>query len=202
MVSWGAYAQFSFHLIDNFEDGNYTSSPKWWEFGGLKLEASATPTVEGRDLISESCGDYALFLSGATSNWYVGGIGTDLGGMDATQYSRCQLDVYGSNEYRGKLVVELYEDDNGNYMIEQNSNYDPTADDKWVAEVNVQGKGWTRVSIPFTAFRDANTGVGDGIWNPDQQNGSGGLLKLQIVAIADKPEGKVNFGIDNILLTY
>jgi hypothetical protein len=71
-----------------------------------------------------------------------------------------------------------------------------------VAEINIQGKGWTRVSIPFTAFRDVNPGVGDDQWNPDQKDGSGGLLKMQLVAITEQRQGKVDFKIDNLLLTY
>jgi hypothetical protein len=199
-VAWG---QFSFYLIDNFESGEFAEGAKWWRFGGIKVQLTKNPSVEGRDLIAESCGNYSLSFNGETNDWYIGGIGTDLG-VDASQYSRFQLDIYGSHDHRGKLIVELFDDDNGNYTIEQDpkSNYAPTKDDKWVAEINIQGKGWTRVSIPFTAFRDVNPGVGDDQWNPDQKDGSGGLLKMQLVAITEQRQGKVDFKIDNLLLTY
>jgi hypothetical protein len=195
-------AQFSFYLIDNFESGNFNTS-KWWNFGTLKTEVAKNASPESRDLIAESCGDYSLNLVGSTDNWYVGGIGTDLG-LDATNFSRFQVDIYGSKEYKGKLVVELFDDDNHNYTIEQDSknNYEPIYDDKWIIEIPILGEGFTRVSIPFTAFKDVNPGVGDDIWNPSQENGSGGLLKLQLVAISEKQSGKEDFRIDNLLLTY
>jgi hypothetical protein len=199
-----ASAQFSFYLIDNFENGQFNTG-KWWRFGDVKADIMANPSMEAEtlDLIANSCGTYSIKLSGQAKDWYVGGIGTELG-VDASQFSRFQIDIYGHESYRGKLVIELFEDDNNNYTIEQDpkNNYAALYDDKWVAEVNIQGKGFTRVSIPFSAFRLANPGVGDGIWNPHQQNGSGGLLKLQLVAIADQQDGKVDFAIDNILLNY
>jgi hypothetical protein len=68
--------------------------------------------------------------------------------------------------------------------------------------VNIQGKGFTRISIPFSAFRDVNPGVGDDLWNPNKGNGSGGLLQMQLVAITDEQHGKMDFNIDNLLLTY
>ncbi|MDD5383006.1 MAG: hypothetical protein PHH60_05065 [Candidatus Margulisbacteria bacterium] len=203
LVAAAAISQFTFYLIDNFESGEFTEGAKWWRFGGLKAEITRNISSEAKDLIAESCGEYSLNLSGQTQDWYVGGIGTELG-VDAAGYSRFQIDIYGNNEYSGKLIVEFFDDDNNNYTIEQDpkKNYEATKDDKWVAEVNIQGKGFTRTSIPFTAFRDVNPGGGDDFWNPDQKNGSGGLLKLQLVAITEKQQGKVNFKIDNLLLTF
>ncbi len=203
LLALGAVSQFSFYLVDNFEDGDFTKSPKWWRFGNLGAEVRQNPSLEARDLIAESCGDYSLKVSGGTTNWYVGGVGTNLG-VDASRFSRFQLDLYGSHEWRGKIIIELFEDDNQNYSIEQDpqNNYEPIYDDKWLAEVNIQGQGFTRISLPFTAFRDVNPGVGDDIWNPEEKDGSGGLLKLQLVAISEKQEGEMDFSIDNILLTY
>ncbi|MBN2057615.1 MAG: hypothetical protein JW782_02335 [Candidatus Saganbacteria bacterium] len=198
-----AMAQFSFYLIDNFESGEFKEGPKWWRFGDLKVELISNPTLEGRDLIAESCGQYALRFSGGTDDWYIGGIGTELA-IDASDYSRFQIDMTGDQKLSGKLIIEFFDDDNQNYMIEQdaNNNYLPVNDDKWVAEVYVQGEGFTRTSIPFTAFKDVNPGVGDDIWNPDQKDGSGGLLKMQLVAISKEQKGAVDFAIDNLLLTY
>jgi hypothetical protein len=198
-----ASAQFTFHLIDNFEGGKFPNGAKWWRFGDLKAELVSNATPEGRDQIAASCGEYALSLSGETADWYVGGIGTNLG-LDASGFSRFQVDVYGVEQWSGKLKIELFDDDNRNYSVEQDpkNNYAPVHDDKWVAEVNIQGNGFTRVSVPFSAFRDVNPGVGDDLWNPEQKNGSGGLLQLQLVAITDEQQGKMNFNIDNLLLTY
>lgn len=203
LFSGSAFSQFSFYLMDNFEDGNYTKSPKWWSFGALKAEVTGNPSQEGRDLIAESCGDYSLRLRGQSTQWYVGGVGTDIG-VDASGYARFQIDIYGDTEHPGKLKIELFDDDNLNYSIEQDplNNYAPINDDKWVAEVSVQGKGFTRTSIPFMAFVDDNPGVGDDIWNPNQEEGSGGLLKIQLVAITEEKQGEMDFSIDNLLLTY
>ena len=196
--------QFTFNLIENFENDNGAlNSSKWWHFGDVRAEVMRNPSTEARDLVAESCGEYSLHLAGSAKNWYVGGVGTELG-IDASKYSRIQIDIYGHNNFSGKLVIELYDDDNHNWTIETDSqnNYLPLYDDKWVAEVLIQGEGLTRVSIPFSAFRLANSGVGNGIWDPKQIDSSGGLLKLQLVAIADKSDSKVDFSVDNILLTY
>ncbi len=202
LIAAATFSQFSFYLIDNFENGKFDKS-KWWRFGGLRGEIVENPSPGKQDLIAESCGNCALNLSGASRDWYVGGIGTELG-VDGTHYSRFQIDVYGSDEWRGKLMVELFEDDNQNYSIEQDpqKDYEPLCDDKWVAEINIQGKGFTRISIPFSAFQDVNPEIGDNIWNPSQSDGSGGLLKLQLVTITEKQQGKMDFNIDNLLLTY
>jgi len=197
-----AYAQFSFYPIDNFENGKFAEGGRWWRFGEIKAEVERAERSEGQDLVTMSTGNYVLHLSGKTSDWYVGGVGTYLG-IDAAPYSRFQVDVSGNGDYSGKLVIELYEDDNGNYNIEKDpKSYLPLRDDKWVAEITILGHGFTRYSIPCSAFRLVNPGVGDGIWNPDQKNGSGGLVEMQLVAIANQQKSVVDFSIDNILLTY
>jgi hypothetical protein len=43
--------------------------------------------------------------------------------------------------------------------------------------------------------------VGDDIWNPQQRNGSGGLLQVQFVCIASTDTGIVNFNADNVSLS-
>jgi hypothetical protein len=196
-----ARAEFTFFLIDNFENGQ---ADKWYRFGEAKLavEQNPTPEAQGRDVITESCGVYLLKLRSRAANWFAGGIGTDLN-ADASAFSRLQMDIYGSDK-RGKIKIELFDDDNNNFSLEQDPTRDwlATKDDKWVAEVPILGKGFTRVSIPFSAFKLENPGSGDGTWNPDQKNGSGGLLKMQLILLTDKPEGEVEVGIDNILLTY
>jgi hypothetical protein len=197
------FSQFSFHLVDNFESGKFAEGSKWWVFGNIKGKIVKNVPLKVKDLIAQSCGDYALNVSGKSSDWYVGGLGADIG-IDASEFSRFQIDVSGDPLIKGKLIIELLEDDNGNFTIEQDpkNNYEPTKDDKWVAEVKILGKGFTRTSIPFTAFRDANPNIGDGKWNPDQQGGSGGLLKLQLIFVTDEKKGDVDVNLDNILITY
>jgi len=192
-------AEFSFLLVDNFESG---SADKWYKFGSVELSVVKNASTEARDSVAESCGDYSLLLKGRTDNWYVGGIGTDLR-VDASPFSRLQIDVYGSDA-GGTLKVELFDDDAGspNVELDASKDYIPTKDDKWVAAVPIAGKGFTRISIPFSAFKLDNPGVGDGIWNVDQKNGKYGLLKIQLVLLAATQKGSAEARIDNILLTY
>ncbi|MGB9613485.1 MAG: hypothetical protein ACPL4K_04830 [Candidatus Margulisiibacteriota bacterium] len=199
LVTLPARAQFSFYLIDNFESG---STDRWYRFGNLQIETTKNPTEETPDAVTLSCGEFSLSFWGSAENWYVGGMGTDIN-LDASPYFRLQLDVYGQAA-GGKLKVELFDDDNQNFSLEQDPLRDwlATEDDKWVAEVPILGKGYTRISIPFTAFKLENPGCGDGVWNPDQKNGSGGLLKIQLVVLTDKPTGEVKAKVDNLLLTY
>jgi hypothetical protein len=196
-----AKAEFSFYLIDNFESGK---AEKWYKFGKIETTVMKNPSLEAgvQDTIADSCGDYSLWLKGKATSWYAGGIGTDLY-AESSAFSRFQIDVYGSGT-GGKIRVELFDDDNGNYSLEQDPsrNWLATKDDKWVAEVPILNKGFTRVSIPFSAFKLENPGSGDGTWNPDHKNGSGGLLKVQFVLLTDQATGEVSAGIDNILLTY
>jgi len=203
VLSSNCLANFSFYLIDNFESGVTGGGTRWWGFDNLKTEIVENDPIIQNDLVAESCGKYSLHLSGSGDDWYVGGLGTDIG-LDASGYTRFQIDVYGHNQFKGKLLIQFFEDDNSNRSIEQDSekNYEPTKDDKWEAEVNILGQGFTRVSIPLSAFRDVNPGVGNDKWDPDQKDGSGGLLKLQLVAILGEQKGKIDFRIDNLLLSY
>lgn len=201
LVGTAAWAEFSFFMIDNFESGQ---AAKWYRFGNAQMTVEKNPSLEGtvKDVVQESCGEYALRLRGSGLNWFVGGCGYDIG-IDASPYTRLQMDIYGSGT-GGKLKIELFDDDNGNNLLEQDAAKDwlPTKDDKWAAEVAVLGPGFTRVSIPFSAFRLENPGSGDGIWNPDPLNGSAGLLKMQLILLTGKQQGEVDCQVDNILLTY
>lgn len=194
-----ARAQFTFYLIDNFEGSR---ADRWYQFGNLQMAVTKNPSLEGKDAVAESCGDFSLKLKGRAENWYAGGLGTDLN-VDASSFPRLQIDLYGSGS-GGKLKIEVFDDDNRNFSLEQDPSRDwlATRDDKWVVEVPILGKGFTRCSIPFSAFKLENPGSGDGIWNPDHKDGSGGLLKLQMILLTDRPSGEVEVNIDNVLLTY
>lgn len=203
IASFCSNAQMTFFLIDNFEDGDYSRNPEWFSFDNVELNVVKNNKEKGSpDFISDSCGLYSLQVKGRARNWYVGGIGTNMS-VNASDYSRLQIDVYGHDKYSGKVKVELYEDDNNNNKLEQDSEkgWIPTKDDKWVAEVNILGKGFTRVSIPFSAFRDDNPKVGNNRWDPNTNGKSGGLLKCQIVFIGESEKAPVDLRIDNIILT-
>ncbi|MFC1571297.1 hypothetical protein ACFL31_01945 [Candidatus Margulisiibacteriota bacterium] len=174
-------------VIDNFEDGNFSARPEWWVFGQIEPE-----------VIND-----ALSVSGQTqAEWYVGGLGCYIAqdNQDLSQYEDLQLDIYGYGPKSGTLKVELFDDDNGNWKVEQDEakDYAPVYDDRFVAEINVDWQGWQQVVIPLEDFVDSNPKVGDGIWNPDQASSSGGLLQVQFICLASEKVGSVHYIIDDI----
>jgi hypothetical protein len=181
-------------LIENFEDGNYNNQPNWWNFDAIQL--GIVPNTKDGPI---SLGQYWLNLGGSATNWYVGGLGTEVK-VDATKYDGLQLDVYGTGARSGRLKIELYDDDNNNGEIEQDEtkNYAPIYDDRFIYEKRVDWSGWKTLTIPFSEFKDDNPGVGDDQWNPDQKNGSGGLINLQFILIATSKNGRIDLGLDNI----
>ncbi|MBN2058698.1 MAG: hypothetical protein JW782_07865 [Candidatus Saganbacteria bacterium] len=196
----------SSHIISDFESGSLKSPQEWWTFD-IKTAAVVPNTAYtgGDSEVAENVGRYSLQLKGDAANWYVGGVGTYVAkeGQDLSKYDTLIVDIYGNGESSGTLKIELLDDDNGNWQIEQDPKkaYAPTSDDKLTTEILVDWQGWQRLAIPLADFVDANPGVGDDIWNPNQAGDSGGLLQIQLVCIAPAQVGKVNFNVDNITLT-
>jgi hypothetical protein len=193
-------------LIDDFESGSIKSPREWWTFDLQKAEAASNKDLKGGDdKVAAMIGNYSLHLSGMAKSWYAGGVGTYLAkeGQDLSRYTNFSLDVYGHGPGSGTIKIELIDDDNNNWVVETDpaKNSVPTKDDRWVYEVRVDWDGWKRVSIPFTDFVVDNPGAGDGIWNPQQTGGSGGLLQVQFICIATTDTGKVDLNIDNVSLT-
>jgi hypothetical protein len=190
-------------LIDNFESGSIKSPREWWTFEIEKAEAASNKDLTAGEKLD--VGNYSLFLSGPAKNWYAGGCGTYIAkeNQDLSKYSNFSLDVYGNGPGSGTVKIELFDDDNRNWQAEQDpaKNYAPIYDDKWVYEVRVDWNGWKRVSIPFADFTDDNPMVGDDVWNPGQAGGSGGLLQLQFICLASSDKGRVNYNVDNVMLT-
>jgi hypothetical protein len=190
-------------LIDDFESGSLKSPRDWWTFDIQKAEAANNKDYKGGE--SLDVGNYSLLLKGPAKNWYCGGVGTYLAkeNQDLSKYTGFQLDVFGNGPGSGTIKIELFDDDNSNWQVEQDpaKNYVPIYDDKSVYEVKVDWNGWKRVSIPIADFVDDNPGVGDDIWNPQQTGGSGGLLQMQLICIAGTDKGSVNFNVDNVMLT-
>ena len=156
-------------------------SGEWWKFGNVAMKK-----VED-----------AISLKGKATNWYVGGCGTYVG-KDLTEYNTLSLDLYGTGG--GALKIELYEDDNRNWEIEQNpkKGYAPIYDDKFVYEQKIDWKGWRHISIPLNEFKDGNPKVGNDTWDPNQEEGSGGFLNLQLIAIAPKKTGVADLRVKDI----
>ena len=187
--------------IDNFESGSLKTPRDWWIFD-VKAEIVPTDTLKAGEKLD--VGQKSLSLSGAATSFYVGGLGTYLAkeGQDLSKFNAIVVDIYGSGADSGSLKLELYDDDNGNWQVEQDKtrNFAPLYDDKWGYEIKVDWTGWKHVVVPMDNFVDENPGVGDDIWNPQQTNNSGGLLQLQLIGIATKSKGKIAFDLDNIAL--
>ncbi|MDD5593249.1 MAG: hypothetical protein PHG97_00730 [Candidatus Margulisbacteria bacterium] len=193
-------------LIDDFESGSIKSPREWWTFDLQKAEPVSNKELKsGDEKVASAVGNYSLLLTGMAKNWYSGGVGTYLAkeNQDLSKYTNFQMDVFGNGPGSGTAKIELVDDDNSNWTVEQDpaKNYALTKDDKFVYEVKVDWDGWKRVSIPLADFVDDNPGVGDDVWNPQQTNGSGGLLQVQFICIAATDKGKVNFNLDNVSLT-
>ena len=184
------------YLIDNFEDGTYTKDPEWFSFDGIVPSIVKTGNIrEGDTKVAANAGQYALNLSGTAKDWYVGGMGTVLG-IDASGYSTFEIDVYGYGEQSGKLKVELYDDDNGNADIEVDKSYKPLYDDLFSKEIEVNWTGWKHLSIPISEF--AIEGKGNKQWDPSLSSGSGGLVKIQLISVANSQTGSINYTVDNL----
>jgi len=193
-------------LIDNFESGSLKSPREWWTFDIEKAQIASNKELKaGDEKVASQVGNYSLLLSGMAKNWYAGGCGTYLAKekQDLSKYNYLSLDIYGNGPGSGTLKIELLDDDNNNWQVEQDpaKNYAPVYDDKFVYEVKVDWTGWKRVLIPIADFSDENPLIGDDIWNPYQLGGSGGLLQMQFICLASTDKGKVNYNVDNVMLT-
>jgi hypothetical protein len=193
------------YLIDDFEDGDYTANPEWWKFDNINPKVVNNSDYPNGDPISlNDIKKFSLNITGSCTDWYCGGIGTYTArkGVDLSKYNTFQMDVYGNGPGSGTIKIELYDDDNGNWQIEQDPKkaYTPLYDDKFIYNLIVDWRGWKRVMIPIADFTDENPGIGDDIWNPNQEGGSGGLIQLQMIFIGPKKTGRINFNIDNVSL--
>lgn len=193
-------------VIDDFESGNLKSPQAWWTFDIAVAKPVANDKYKkGDKKVVANVGSYSLLFKGKAKNWYTGGAGTYLAkeNVDLSQYNSFVLDVYGNGPGSGTLKIELLDDDNNNWQVEQDpaKAYAPVYDDKYVYDVVVDWKGWKKLTILFDDFVDDNANVGDDVWNPQQTDGSGGLLQLQFICLGAKDDGLVNINVDNIALS-
>ena len=199
----GGGNQSNLNMIDDFEDGDYLNNPVWWTFDNVSAKIVDNSKYQNGDSVSlAEIKKYSLNISGSCTDWYCGGVGSYIAkkNVDMSRYNTFQMDVYGNGPGSGTIKIELYDDDNSNWQIEQDpkKSYAPLYDDQWVYNLVVDWRGWKRVSIPIADFTDQNPGVGDDIWNPDQNGGSGGLVQMQMVFIGPKRSGSVRMNIDNV----
>lgn len=192
-------------LIDDFESANLRSPREWWTFDITTAAPASNKDLKSGDAkVASEAGNYSLLLSGMAKDWYAGGCGTYIARerQDLSKYNQFVLDIYGNGPGSGMLKIELVDDDNNNWQVEQDAakNYALIYDDKFVYEQRVDWTGWKRLYIPMADFVDDNPMVGDDIWNPQQVGASGGLLQFQFICIASSDRGKVNYNVDNIML--
>ena len=191
------------YMIDDFEDGDYTSNPEWWKFDNVSPRVVSNSDYQnGEQVCLNDIKKYSMNISGSCSDWYCGGTGTYIArkGVDLSRYNVFQVDVYGNGPGSGTLKVELNDDDNGNWQIEQDpkKNFGNMYDDKFSYNIVIDWRGWKRVTIPVADFTDENPGIGDDIWNPNQEGGSGGLIQMQLISLGPKRAGNVRYNIDDI----
>lgn len=178
-------------VIDNFDDADMTTAPNWWIFD--RVQTTFPEATEKRQ------GLYVLKLTGKADGYYVGGIGTYVA-KDVSELDTLAIDVQGNGPGTGTIKIQLFDDDNGNYQIEQDSKYEPLYDDRLEYELPVTWTGWQTIEIPLNKFVDTNPGIGDDILNLDQKNGSAGLTQVQMVFLTVNPTANLNVSIDNIRL--
>ena len=186
-------------IIDDFEDGNISANPAWWKFGRIIADVVENT---GKAPKGVKLGGKGMSLEGSTRDWYIGGLGTYLG-VDGTAYANLELLVYGKGKNSGQLKIELWDDDNKNWKAEQDEkkNYVPIHDDQFATTLVVDWEGWKKVVIPFDDFSDENPGVGNDKWDPNQIDGSGGLLQLSMVALGRGAKGEIKVIIDDMRFT-
>ncbi len=176
------YSLLTFYMVDNFEDGQFS---KWYVFDNVKASIVNNPAGVDKDSVAESCGEKSLKIVGESASWYAGGMGTVLD-IDASQYSRFMMDVYGTKKL-GKFKVEIIE------KKASGSNEEV----KWSAELPVLGEGFTRYSVPFSSF--VLDGASSPVFHPKK---GGNISKLQLIFVSSTEKGNVDLTIDNIIFTF
>jgi hypothetical protein len=192
-----------FFLIDNFENGNFTTNPVWWQFDVIlpRIIENTDYQSGDRDVVKE-ISQYSLKISGKAGNWYSGGLGTYLAkeGQDLGEYNALQLDVFGNGPGSGTIKVELVDDDKGSWKVELDDKGVPLYNDLFSYNLTVDWKGWRRIGIPLSDFILENPGKGNGVLVLSPVNLGGGLLQIQFVFLGAKESGALAFNLDNIKL--
>ena len=144
-----------------------------------------------------------MSVSGASNNWYAGGIGTYIGEA-AHYFQTLKIVIYSPKINSGLIRIELYDDDNNNTIVDIDSDTNlPSKDDMFIYDLNLSWEGWKVVEIPINEFVDFNDTVGDNMWNPNTLYGSGGLLQIQLIILSSKFKSEtISFNIDTIKFNH
>jgi hypothetical protein len=177
-------------VVDDFESSD--ECPRWWTFGSLtyaRVPADASATGHGRRVLAVRGHDPDRGAHGR-GLFHLREIGSR---------RTLKLDVRGYGPSSGRLTIELYDDDNGNWEIEKDSSYRPLHDDRFVHSLDVDWTGWRQIAIPVSLFRDDNPGVGNDVFDPERDLTSGGLLQIQLLFAAQPGgHGDVRLDLDNL----
>jgi hypothetical protein len=190
-------------LIDNFENGDFSTNPVWWKFDNITPKVVENTDYKSGDAdVVKELGQYSLRIVGTAKSWYAGGMGTYLAkeGQDLGGYNVLQLDVFGNGPGSGTVKIELVDDDKGSWKIEQDSKGVPLYDDLFTYNLTVDWDGWKRIGIPLSDFVLENPGHGNGVLTLSPVNKGGGLLQIQFIFIGAKESGPLNVSLDNIRL--
>jgi hypothetical protein len=181
-------------MVDDFEDGDVVKFREWWSFDKVVIKPIPTPTPRATYVQKT-----AIDVTGASNNWYAGGIGAYLN-EDVSGYDTLKLVIFSPKLNSGAIRIELYDDDNNNKIVDIDPlTGAPSKDDLLVHDINLVWKGWRVVAIPLTEFIDFNPLVGDNIWNPSKRYGSSGLTQMQLIILSSKLKSEtISFSIDTI----
>lgn len=167
-------------VVDTFRGNDFNE--KWWQFDEIKF----TETANG------------LKITGSAKDWYIGGCGTYLA-KDLTGNKNLLITIHGTQK-KGMIKIELYDDDKKSASVDQDKNWIPLYDDKWVYEQKIDWSGWKTITIPLKDFRLDNPGRGDGIFNPSCADGYFGLIQLQLIIVANEQTGSTQFSIKDLII--
>jgi len=172
-------------VVDDFKDVDLRFNPEWFQFGSSPILAA----------------DEGATYAGSSNSWFVQGLGTYLG-VDMSPFSEIEVLIAGHGALSGRLKIELYDDDNNNWKLEQDvkRNFEPMYDDRFVYEIDVTWTGQKTVTIPLRKFRDNNPKVGNNYFDANQKGGSGGLLQIQLIGLTPRfrEKGSLHFQIQKI----
>jgi hypothetical protein len=173
--------------IDDFER---EQCPAWWTFGDLEMSRETDDPAQG---------PHYLAIRGQAPGMFAHGRGVFLE-PDVSGHSRISLRVRGYGPGSGRIKIELFDDDNGNWEIEKDPHtYEPLYDDRFVYELSVDWRGWREVEVPVTAFRSDNPNAGNNLFDPLRDLTSGGLLELQLLFAPSGDRGdEVMMDIDSV----
>ena len=179
-------------LIDDFEAGD--GCPRWWTFGALQFRRVRADAADQ--------GAQVLDVSGRVQSGASSGTGLYIE-PEIGERRTLRIDVRGYGPDSGRIRIELFDDDNGNWEIEKDpQTFDPLYDDRFILELPVDWLGWRQLTLPSSAFRLDNPGVGNGVFDPERDGTSGGLLEMQFLfAPASGRSGDVHVQLDNIRWT-